>query len=117
MEKIDCTAVPEAVSDYAFDHLEDRLGEDEWEAITVDYETQTVTIHTPFYETYSDEQNPEPQEFEHFLRSIISSYCLEKTNHMKQDAADDRVNTPYTVTEMDTVRTNIFEGCILLSDN
>ena len=111
MPKIDCTAVPEEVTDFAFDQIQDRLEQEDWEAISVDYDSQIVTVESTG-RVVSSEEHPEPHDLENFVRAIISSYSIEKAGHMKMDAEDDHVDTPYTVAEMQQVRDDLVPGCI-----
>lgn len=117
MTHIDCTSVPEEVSDFAFDQLKDKLTTEEWEAITVNYDEQIVTINTELSGKFSNTEHPEPYTFEKYIQAIIEANCIEKAGHMRLDAKDEYTNTPYTVAEMDGVRTALVNGCIeIVSD-
>jgi rRNA processing protein Krr1/Pno1 len=115
MPKIDCTAVPSEVTDFAFDQIQDRLEQEDWEAITVDYDAQIVTVESTD-RTVSSEEHPEPHALEEFVQAIISSFSIEKANHMKMDAEDDYVETSYTAAEMQQVREDLVHGCIQIVD-
>lgn len=93
MFKVDCSTLPQAVTDFAFDHLADDV---EADSIELEYEAQIVHVDTGDMKLASEVQN------------AIQSRAVEKVSDMKSEA-NRGYDVGFTEQELDGLQRAVHE--------
>lgn len=101
MFRIDASDVPSEITDFAFDRVSDVLESDAQSCVSFDYDSQTVSVDS------------EDEELADSVLAMIKSQATAKTADMIIGAREDH-DVDYSVDELESVSTDIREGCITI---
>lgn len=102
MFQIDCTMVPQAVTDFAFDHLKDDVPINS-SALGLDYESQEVSVDVGDMDTV------------YTVRDAIQERAYEKIADLEQET-ENGFNTGFEVNELRAARDAVSNITVVTED-